>query len=62
MFKFCDYIIKLLVYYGMKKNDNFIFISDLKRDFEKDKNMIRYRFLSIIRYRFLSMGIEEIRF
>lgn len=54
MFKFCDYIIKLLVYFGMKKNDNFIFIFDLRRDFEKDKNMIRCGFLS--------MGIEEIRF
>lgn len=49
-----DYIIiKLSVYYGMKKNDNSTPISDLKKDFEKDKNMTRHRLLSV--------GIEEIR-
>lgn len=49
LLKPCDYIIKLSVYYGMKKNDNSTPISDLK----KDKNMTRHRLLS--------MGIEEIR-
>lgn len=49
LLKPCDYIIKLLVYYGMKENDNSTPISDLK----KDKNMTRHRLLS--------MGIEEIR-
>lgn len=53
LLKPCDYIIKLSVYYGMKENDNSTPISDLKRDFEKDKNMTRHRLLS--------MGIEEIR-
>lgn len=37
----------------MKKNDNSTPISDLKKDFEKDKNMTRHRLLSV--------GIEEIR-
>lgn len=55
LLKPCDYIIKLSVYYGMKKNDNSTPISDLqvKKDFEKDKNMTRHRLLSV--------GIEEIR-